>query len=226
MDLSRTIVFAMLAWDSTFVSAANGQGGMCAKGSSNEECSASVELLQTGMEIADLAVEENGQACEPWCFDRSLRAVCIPSNPRYDAEQCDSATMDLATVCTWSGCSGCSECPAPNTYIKIGNGNCRDSNWRLYPGSYDKLGQSEATCQAQCDADSACEAFTIYISGRHSGSCSIYGTSITSSPDGWSYREGNGGGDITSTTADTPFMNDYWRQRANADRYCMKKQQA
>merc|ERR1719238_1758303 len=61
---------------------------------------------------ASLAEVKENKACESWCFDRSLCAVCIPSNPRYDAARCDTAKMDPATVCTWSGCGGCSQCQA------------------------------------------------------------------------------------------------------------------
>merc|ERR1712060_916136 len=105
------------------------------------------------------------------------------------------------------------------TYLNLGNGNCRDSNG-LYPHGYlqDKV-HTQATCQAQCDADVACDAFTIVTAGDDcnflacTGLCLIYGAAVTSPPEGWLYYPGTSEGTITTATQE------------GTDRVCMKKPQ-
>merc|ERR1711972_80896 len=95
-------------------------------------------------------------------------------------------------------------------YKDLGSGYCRDNNG-MYPNTYCRNeSYSKATCQSQCDSDTACVAFQVGVApDTH---CCIYGAALLpdTAPVDWQFGFGNGGtNNIT--------------QAINSGRLCYKK---
>jgi len=105
--------------------------------------------------------------------------VTVPSEPEKDTAWDDKGCADGGAV-----------------YADVGQGRCTDSNGEKV-NQYAKFsvsGYTDASCRKQCDSDSSCVAYNVLVPPAAAlSACHIFVPNRGSAPDGWTFRNGDGG---------------------------------